>query len=266
MAGITTDVWCYVLPLSPLLAGIFIMTDLRYQDGSYLAENPTWHAEDAPWKLEHVLRGLVNAGINFQTVVDRGCGSGALIKLWASRCPQLKFTGYDISPQALLLCQQNKPENVSFVLQKAPPQYKADVLLIMDVLEHVEDEENWLRESAACANFLVLHIPLERSLHSRLRPSWIEEQRQRVGHIHFYTPRDVELLLARNGLQILSWHYTNKYVECPQRLSSCKSKVGMCIRKLAHWLLPRRFSAVTIGGYSVLCVAQVKQDTSCATI
>ena len=227
----------------------------RYTDGTYLQDNPTWHAEDSAWKLSHVRRALARAKIAApRTVCDLGCGSGELVKTWARSQPKIFFTGYDISPQALFLCQQNAPQNTVFVGGEKIPTGPFDIALALDVIEHIENEAAWLKNAAAVAQTLVLHIPLELSLYTRLRSSWLDEQRRVVGHVHFYTPRAVEQLLAQQNLRILAWHYTNKYVERPPQLNSLKSKIGMCVRKVLHALLPRRVAALTVGGYSVMCV------------
>ena len=226
-----------------------------YTDGTYLQNNPTWHAEDAPWKLSHVLRALKKAGISkIHTVCDVGCGSGVLIKTWSNMQPEIAFTGYDISPQALALCQQQAPKNATFLGGEKIPSGPFDISLGMDVMEHVPDDEAWLDQLTQIASFTVLHIPLELSFYTRLRSSWLEEQRRLVGHIHFYTPGAVERLFKRHHLKILSWHYTNKYVETSPQIDNLLGKVGMCIRQVLHVFLPRRIAALTVGGYSVMCV------------
>ncbi|GEM_PF-6681754 len=35
-----------------------------YKDGSYLKNNPTWHAEDSPWKTRHIIKLLKANKIN----------------------------------------------------------------------------------------------------------------------------------------------------------------------------------------------------------
>ncbi len=233
----------------------------RYTDGSYLKSNPTWHAQDSAWKLTHVQQALQRAAVGeTHSVCDMGCGSGALIKAWAKQSPQTLFTGYDISPQALAICLQNCPANTVFVGGSKPPKGPFDLVLALDVLEHIDDEENWLRSIISCGEKIVLHIPLERSLYTWLRPGFIEEEKQLMGHVHFYTPKEVENIFKRNGLKILSWHYTNKYIEQPPELKTGISKLGMKIRRFLNWILPTRLAAITVGGYSVMCV--VTRDTT----
>ncbi len=229
--------------------------DTRYTDGTYLADNPSWHTEDAPWKLSHVRRALKEAQIaSFSTVCDLGCGSGALLKAWATAQPEVAFTGYEISPQALTLCRANAPQNTTFITGDKLPAGPYQVALALDVLEHIEDNGPWLEQAATCCETLVLHVPLELSFYTLLRPDWLREEREKVGHVHFYTVRSFKQLLKQHHLQILSWHYTNKYIECPPALKHFHSKVGMGIRKFLHAVLPTSWMAWLVGGYSVMCV------------
>ena len=228
-----------------------------YTDGSYLTKNPSWHTEDAPWKLAHILQALKEAGISqFASVLDAGCGSGAIIKAWAGLASQIQFTGWDISPQAYALAMVQKPDNVRFVQQENPPQETFDLVMAIDVLEHIERQEDWFKQLSLRAPVAVLHVPLDLSLRSFLFPSLLERERQTVGHIHFFTARRLKQFLKNNHCQILAAHYTNKYVERPPQLTRLKSRIGMCIRRLAHHLLPHAWSALLIGGYSLMIVVK----------
>ena len=229
----------------------------RYTDGSYLTKNPSWHKEDAPWKLMHILRAIRDARLtDFLRVLDAGCGSGDIIKTWAQQAPQIHFIGWDISPQAYALAMRQKPDNVCFVQQKTPPQENFDLVMAIDVLEHVPQYETWFKQISSLAPRIVLHVPLDLSLRSVLSPQLLERERQSVGHIHFFTARRLKRFLQQNGCQILSAHYTNKYVECPPALPRLKSRIGMAIRRLAHRLCPWG-SALLLGGYSLMVVVQV---------
>ena len=121
--------------------------------------------------------------------------------------------------------------------------------MAIDVLEHVPQYETWFKKISSLAPRIVLHVPLDLSLRSVLSPQLLERERQSVGHIHFFTARRLKRFLQQNGCQILSAHYTNKYVECPPALPRLKSRIGMAIRRLAHRLCPWG-SALLLGGYS----------------
>lgn len=238
----------------------------QYTDGSYLANNPSWHAEDASWKLSHILRALKKAHVShLMRILDGGCGSGDIIKAWGKKEPKTQFVGWDISPQANALAQKNASENVRFICSDEPPAGPFDLALAIDVIEHVDDPSAWLKKLTARAPLLVLHVPLDLSVRSFLFPSLLERERKTVGHIHFFTARSLRKFLRENNCQILSSHYTNKYVERPPELTHFKSRIGMCIRKMAHWL-PHALPAFFIGGYSLMLVVKTNRDTTRAKV
>ena len=226
-----------------------------YIDGTYLSQNPTWHSEDAPWKFSHIQRVLAQAKLpDFASVIDIGCGSGDIIKLWAQQAPRVQFTGWDISPQACALARRQLPQNVQIAEGKHFPTEKFDVALAIDVLEHIEDISAWFKQFVMLAPYAVLHVPLDVSLRTVVFPSLLEQERQQVGHVHFFTARSLYRFLQEHGCQVLAAHYTNKYVERPPVLSRFKSKVGMRIRQLAHYGLPHAWAAACVGGYSLMLV------------
>lgn len=51
----------------------------RYIDGSYLAENPNWDREDAPWKAAIVQHILSDNQIKPASICEVGCGSGDVL-------------------------------------------------------------------------------------------------------------------------------------------------------------------------------------------
>ncbi len=231
----------------------------RYLDGTYLAQNPGWHTQDGFWKLTHVKRALKRAQLPdiIETVCDIGCGSGELLRRWAEEEPGVSFWGYEPSPQAFGLCLQKKPDNVEFVLSATPEKGKTfDLALALDVLEHVPSPQELLETLKQSAPRIILHVPLEKNLRTFLSPSLLERERRMVGHLHFYTWFSLKKLLQDSGLRVVGKHYTHKYLERPPVLKNVRSQVGMFIRKTVHFLLPRSWAALTVGGYSVMLVLE----------
>ena len=235
-----------------------------YTNGDYLQANPGWHGQDAHWKLGHLLYALEQAKIAkpLQTVCDVGCGSGELIKEWARRQPAMHFTGCDISPQAHTLCLKNAPPNTHFIHGAPAEESVFDAVLAIDVLEHLPDPDIFLKSLEKNTDLLILHVPLDLSFRTLVNPEILEQERSTVGHVHFYTAPYLKKWLHSRGYTILSWHYTNKYVERPPVLTSRRSRIGMAIRRLAHSFLPRAWAAWWVGGYSVMLVARCRRPGS----
>ncbi|MGD0548593.1 MAG: methyltransferase domain-containing protein [Terracidiphilus sp.] len=116
-------------------------TKTIYEDGSYLSSNPTWHAEDSPWKAEQISKILIKNKIDPSTVCEIGCGAGEILNCLADFAAFTAFfTGYEISPQAFDICSMKQRQNLYFQLGDLLDEKDAwfDVVMAIDVFEHVE--------------------------------------------------------------------------------------------------------------------------------
>src|SRR5580704_3980627 len=87
-----------------------------YKDGSYESMNPTWHAEDSPWKAEQIRKLLVKNDIVPDTICEIGCGAGGILIKLQEVFPKAQLCGYEISPQAFSLCSDKGNESLHFYL------------------------------------------------------------------------------------------------------------------------------------------------------
>src|SRR5579863_2726014 len=134
------------------------MTAAIYQNGDYLAKHPSWHAEDAPWKAAQVRRLLGRNGLRPRTICEVGCGSGAILAELQRNYQEARLWGYEVSPQAFTLCRPLANDRLQFVLGDIlaqPPARAFDLVLVMDVVEHVEDHLHFLRETRPLGQYKV---------------------------------------------------------------------------------------------------------------
>jgi 2-polyprenyl-3-methyl-5-hydroxy-6-metoxy-1,4-benzoquinol methylase len=142
-----------------------------YSDGEYEQKNPSWHAEDSPWKAEHILRALAFLPQPPRALCEVGCGAGEILRQLGTALDSeaVDLVGYDISPQAIALAQARAGRRLRFVL--GDPNTDAlhfDVLLAIDVIEHVEDYFSFLRSIRNKADHFIFHIPIEINCESML--------------------------------------------------------------------------------------------------
>src|SRR5579859_2700572 len=79
--------------------------DSIYTDGTYLRNNPAWHADDSAWKAGHIAAMLERHALAPATVCEVGCGAGEVLRALATRLDaSTRFIGYEISPDAFALC------------------------------------------------------------------------------------------------------------------------------------------------------------------
>jgi hypothetical protein len=102
----------------------------------------------------------------------------------------IEFFGYDISPQAIALCKSKENATLHFrrcdFLTEINDSY--DLLLLLDVFEHIPDYLGFLSSLCSRAEWFVFHIPLDLNVEAMLRKSrpmmWMRSQ---YGHLHYFT-------------------------------------------------------------------------------
>ncbi|WP_437608604.1 class I SAM-dependent methyltransferase [Sorangium sp. So ce834] len=226
-----------------------------YIEGGYLENNKTWHAEDSPWKAKQILRILEKNHIQPKVVYEVGCGAGEVLNQLHQRLPaSVEFHGYDISPQAFQLAKAREKDRLTFhqedLLEK---DISCDVLMSIDVIEHVEDYYTFLRRLKSKADYKILHVPLDLSVQAVLRMKPILDVRRNVGHIHYFVKQTALASLQEAGYEIIDYFYTAGSVELPSK--SFKAKLLRYPRRLL-FALNEDFTARVLGGYSLLMLAR----------
>ncbi len=227
-----------------------------YEDGTYLENNPTWHEENSAWKARQILRILERNGISPSTVAEVGCGAGGILVSLANVFgPDVQFSGYEISPQALALCKDKEKPNLHFFLQDllAESTVSFDVLLAIDVIEHVEDCFGFLRRVRARGRYKVFHIPLDLSVQMVLRSSPLLRVREKVGHIHYFTKETALATLRDTGHEIVDHFYTRPSLERPNL--GWRVNLLRLPRKLLFSLHPD-LTVRILGGFSLLALTR----------
>lgn len=219
-----------------------------YTQGDYLAAEPEWHVEDSPWKADRIQE--IVGGWRPATVCEVGCGAGAILRELHDRLPDTRFVGYEISPQALELAEPRSSDRLSFRLQDAAadPEH-FELMLIMDVIEHVADPIGFLAGLRGKADRVVLHIPLDLSAQSVLRPGKLNERRRDVGHIHYFTPETAVATVKDAGYRVTETTYTRAFDRTPK---SWKARIA----RLPRRVLPASVTVRLLGGYSLLVAAE----------
>jgi predicted TPR repeat methyltransferase len=229
----------------------------RYTAGDYLASNPSWHVEDSPWKAANVMRVLDDHGIHPRSVCEVGCGAGEILRVMRDRMPAADFVGYEVSNDAIDLAREREGERLRFELKdflEEDPSLSFDVVLVMDVIEHLEDYFGFLRGVALRARHVVLHIPLDMFALSALRPHALLESRREVGHIHYFLKDTALASLADCGLETVDWRYTSS----GGKPVSAKDRLLHRARKALFRVNPD-LEVRLLGGHSLLVLASTSR-------
>ncbi|MBN2844316.1 MAG: class I SAM-dependent methyltransferase, partial [Sedimentisphaerales bacterium] len=134
-----------------------------YTDGTYIKHNPTLDSEHSPWKARHIADMLNKCKVSFDSVCEIGCGGGQILsELATSYFTDKTFHGYDISPDAIAVCQKLSKENLSFTVGSVEDiAERYGLVLCIDVFEHVENDFDFLRKLKGIGKYKIFHIPLE---------------------------------------------------------------------------------------------------------
>jgi len=226
-----------------------------YQTGEYVERNPTYHVEDSSWKARHILSLIKKNSLEPRTICEIGCGAGEILKQLQSWLPaDTDFFGYDISPQAIELCRQRANDRLQFHCADliATDTSDFDLLLCIDVFEHVQDYIGFLRDLRRKARYKIFHIPLDMSAQWVLRGQPILREREQAGHLHYFMKDTALAALRDSGYEVLDWTYTPGAIDNPR---SIKARLASWPRRLMM-NVSRDFTVRLLGGYSLLVLAK----------
>jgi cyclopropane fatty-acyl-phospholipid synthase-like methyltransferase len=232
-------------------------TNSIYEDGTYLSKHPTWHEEDSPWKADNIDKLLKRNRVHPLTVCEVGCGAGGILENLATRYGNdVSFTGYEISPGAFELCRKKTKGNLRYHHKSLfGDSAEFDVVMAIDVFEHVEDYFGFLRDLRKKGAYKVFHIPLELSVQWVLRSTPLIKQRLAVGHIHHFTKETALATLKDTGYEVVDYFYTNTS-EVPNLATwGWKARLLKVPRKIL-FLINQDLTVRILGGFSLMVLAK----------
>lgn len=223
----------------------------------YLSANPSWHIEDSPWKATQVIKMLKKNNLHPKSVVEIGCGAGEILNQLHDRWEDkaVKLYGYDISPDAYEFCKSREKDRLRFfnddLLQTNE---KFDLLLMIDVFEHVENYFDFIRKSGRHAEYKIFHIPLDFSALAAFS-GHLMKLRHSVGHIHHFTREMAINTLKDCGLEVVDWFYTLSELELNYGRHNFNGKMVNSFRKVLYTVNPE-LAVKAVGGFSLLVLAK----------
>lgn len=225
-----------------------------YRDGAYFQKHPLWHTEHSAWKAAQVVRMIRRARLEPRTLCEVGCGAGEVLRLiQESLGPQCSLRGYDISPQAIELSQARANDQLQFELIEHEGDIDGDfdLLVSVDVVEHVEDYLGFLRCLRSKAKYKIFHVPLDLSVQSVLRRRGLIERRDSHDHLHYFSKEIFLRSLTDTGYQLCDVLYTRRSIE----IGSGMVQALINVPRRVGFTLSRDFTARVLGGFSLAVLA-----------
>jgi hypothetical protein len=169
--------------------------------------------------------------------------------------PDADLFGFDIAPAASKFWPRHESARITFTVGDFSllNTRSYDVILILDVIEHVRDPHGFLSGLRDAGRYFVMHIPLDLSAQAVVRESPLLDQRDRVGHIHYFTKNLALSLLAESGFRVIDWRYTGAGLGGPR--PKLKTRLAMGPRWLAQ-RLNRDWAVRVLGGETLIVLAE----------
>ena len=164
---------------------------MDYQKDYYKVHN-SFHSEDAPRKFSE-LKQLISKD-KFEKIVDLGCGGGYVTRLVKKEYKPKEIIAVDVSREAIKHAKDKDKSNIKYVVADAFTfdSKETDMVIITDLVEHVDDPKKLLRHISTYSKELLVRIPLEHTFSNSLfkKLGFKDEYakfREKYGHIHHYT-------------------------------------------------------------------------------
>jgi hypothetical protein len=125
--------------------------------------------------------------------------AGEILVQLSNHWSESQFFGYELSPQGFELCKKRAPENILYFNEDffEHGEQKFDLVLCIDVLEHIEDYFTFLRRLRTKGQHFIFHIPLDMNVQMVLRNAPINDVREWVGHLHYFS-KDTALAVLKD--------------------------------------------------------------------
>lgn len=185
---------------------------------------------------------------DFASVLEVGCGTGAVLAALAKNWKSTKFTGVEIGTErsksrhllgGKVSISGYDGKTISFA------DGSFDLVYATHVLEHVTDERGFLAELRRVARRMIyIEVPCELHLRTSRRSL---QQTLNIGHINAYMPETFALILETSGLRVDRIEvFDHSYAVHRFHSSSLKAAIKMVMRKsllkVSPWLATRLFT------------------------
>lgn len=187
-----------------------------------------------PWETARLraLHRIIRPHLfNGMKVLDVGCGDGFISRELFSELQTKDITAVDIYLTDDQLMKLNRTRlNISY-LNKFPDSSDFDLLLLLEVLEHLEDDAGFLADLvtryASPGTKFIITVPAFQSLYG---PHDIN-----LGHYRRYGLTDIESLILNQGLNVISSGYLFASLLLPKYILCNIFKSGKYSKGVGSW-------------------------------
>jgi SAM-dependent methyltransferase len=232
-----------------------------------LEQEAMWLRHCARAKVDSIEYLLARCGVEPQSLVELGAGTGAVIEECVHRALARRFCAVDFSATALAYLRKRVPDVEIIQADIASAGFhiedEYDVVVISHVLEHLEDPIAFLRSVRKAISFklCIIEVPLENMLGSRLKALFRPRIPNEAGHVQFFDSESFIGVVTDAGLTVL-----DRFVYIPILTTDARRFVAQrhhwswrqsAIRTFTGGVLPRVLSPLWKRFYYAHCAVAV---------
>lgn len=172
-----------------------------------LLEEAKWLEYGAVCKTDSIECLLGRANIRPQSLLEIGCGTGAILQELQRRNIGGELFGIDYSKTAIDYAT-SASQGIEYCCADVTAPWSLarnnfDVIVVSHVLEHLEKPKEFLRSLRNISfGLLIAEVPLEDLMAARIKNLFRNRRMNGAGHVQFFTARSFVALLASAGFEI----------------------------------------------------------------
>lgn len=160
------------------------------------------------WKVRKLVQ-LIPADFKAEIVLEVGCAFGVLLNNIADRLRLKARIGVDISSKNIEAAKKLFPDCIFFqgtfeeFISAQSVEIKDsrfDLIVLSDIIEHLPDDLGFLKTVSNYSSFVLLNLPLEKSLSTRNREYGEQDP---SGHLRCYDEAIAIQLVTKAGFEIV---------------------------------------------------------------
>jgi len=173
-----------------------------------------WLSNKAVQRCDNIEYFLRKKSLTPSSILDLGCGTGAVVKELQSRKIGKEYLAVDYSKEAIEYLKKNsrgiKTQVADLSSDKAPIKGFFDLVLVIHVLQHLEDPDNLIKNILNNIEFsyLIIEVPLEDLFINKITSMLGIHDKNPTGTLQFFNKKTVNDLLTSNGLSIVDYKFS----------------------------------------------------------
>jgi GT2 family glycosyltransferase/trans-aconitate methyltransferase len=177
---------------------------------------PHLHIEDSKGKIEELSK-VIPSDFRVRTILNVGSDADLITQAIGKRYGASQIDTLDLSDQVIelsriTLTNFSKSEVKQCTLEEYKPTRSYDLIMFINVLEHLNDPINTLKTAAKLSKFLAVRSPLEESFINRLEKKYFGKDYQKVmeqryGHIQHFSQESFKEILNTGGFDVINTEY-----------------------------------------------------------